>query len=181
MDNKIYKDFLKANRFALIRCWLIGAGELVLVFFARSSSILKWGLLVLAAWVFGIAVKSTLDVAVFSKRKLEADLLAIPEEERTALLEQYEKAHFFGGRKFLDEYLVFFSDTRIVFLKYTNILSAELKGYKLLLDVGGKKPVKMPFGVDENPAVLVAAMRSHNPNIRVILNGKSIEKTENQK
>ncbi len=178
-SNKIYADFLKANRFALIRCWLIGACELALIWFTRSSEYLKWVLLIIAVWILGIAVKATLDVAVFSKRKLDANLLSMSEEERTALFEQYEKAHSFGGKKFLDEYLIFFFETKIVFLKYTDILSAELKGYKLLLDIGEKRPVKMLFGAEENPALLVAAMRSRNPNISVILNGKVVENMEN--
>ncbi|MDE7229736.1 MAG: hypothetical protein K2N56_04580 [Oscillospiraceae bacterium] len=179
-SNKIYADFLKANRFALIRCWLIGAGELALVWFARSSDYLKWGLLIIAVWILGLAVMATLDVAVFSKRKLEASLFSMSEEERAALFEQYEKAHSFGGKKFLDEYLIFFLETKIFFLKYTDILSAELKGYKLLLDIGEKRPVKMPFDAEENPALLVAAMRSRNPKISVILNGKVVEKMENK-
>lgn len=135
----------------------------------------------LAVFVVYTAVYTTLSVTVFERRRLQAALGGIPQSERETLLSQYETAHTIGNRKFLDEYLIFFGDARLFLLNYRDIRSAELKGYKLLLDIGEKKPVKMPFGAEENPAILVAVMRSRNPNISVILNGKLLEKMENNK
>ena len=37
------------------------------------------------------------------------------------------------------------------------------------------------LGPDENPAMIVAALRSKNPNISIKLNGQIIEKMENRK
>lgn len=180
-SNKIYADYLKTRRLWIVRRWVIVGIEAIfcVVAFISSVSFLFFGLAILACFLIA-AVDTTLNIAVFAKRKLETELNAMPEEKRNELLAQYETAHAIGGRKFLDEYLVYSYGTRLVLLKYRDIRSAELKGYKLLLDIGEKRPVKMPFDAEENPALLVAAMRSRNPKISVILNGKVVEKMENK-
>lgn len=182
--NKIYVDYLKLNRAPLIRTWIIAALELVAcacVWYSNGAHWASWTMTALSAFVIYIALYTTLEVTVFEKRRLQAALGGMPPDERESLLAQYEKARSLGNRKFLDEYVIYFCDARIFLLNCRDIRSAELKGYKLLLDIGKKKPLKMPFGVDENPAVLVAAMRSRNPGISVILNGKVVEKMENNK
>lgn len=123
----------------------------------------------------------TLNVLLIVPRHFQKRLNALPESGRTEVLEQYEKSPAIGKRHFLDKYLIYFTGTNIVLLKFSEIKSAELKGFKLLLNAGGKKPLKMPYDANENPAMLVAAIRSRNPDISVILNGKVVEKTESSK
>ena len=120
----------------------------------------------------------TLYVLVIMPQSIRKRLNALPGGK--AVSEQYLKAPSLGKRRFLEEYLIYFYNMRMFLVKYSEIKSAELKGYTLLRDIGGKKPLKMPFDVDENPAMLVAALRSRNPNISVILNGKIVEKMENK-
>lgn len=179
-SNKIYADYLKTRRSWIVRRWVIVAIEAILcvvVFTFNNGVSFFFGLAILACFLIA-AVDTTLNIAVFTKRKLDTELNAMTEDKRNALLTQYETAHAIGSRKFLDEYLVYSYGTQLVLLKYRDIRSAELKGYKLLLDIGEKRPLKMPFDAEENPALLVAAMRSRNPDISVILNGKVVEKME---
>lgn len=180
----IYSDYRKTFRSYPIRWWIVTAIEIAVYLFTGmfSKADIRRTLAIFGAALFVItSALVTLNVLFFECGKFKKRLNALPESEQNAVLEQYEKAPALGKRRFLEEYLIYFGNMKIIAVKYSEIKSAELKGYKLLLDTGKKKPLKMPFEAEENPAVLVAAMRSRNPNISVILNGKIVEKMENNK
>lgn len=179
----IISDYRRESRSFPIRWWAVSVIEILIYVF--TGMFLKEDLRRILAVGFsvifvGMSLYVTLDVMVFEPQRFKRRLNAFPENERDALLEQYEKAPMIGKRRFLEEYLICFFNMRIVLLKYSEIRSAELKGYNLLLDIGGKKPIKMPFDADENPAVIVAALRSRNSKISVIINGKVVDRMENK-
>ena len=68
---------------------------------------------------------------------------------------------------------------KIRLVKYSEIKSLEPKGNKLRLVIGNEKKVNLPVDPEENSAMLAAALKSKNPEIAVIINGKVVEKTEN--
>ena len=179
---KLISDYRRENLPFVIRWWIITAVELmVYVFtgmFKKGDFRTALAIAFTAAFVF-MSVYVTLFVFVIMPQSIKRRFMAL--SGGAAVLEQYENAPRLGKRRFLEEYLIFFYNMKMFLVKYSEIKSAELKGYKLLLDTGGKKPLKMPFDVDENPAMLVAALRSRNADISVILGGKVVERMENNK
>lgn len=181
--DRLIADYRREFRFSALRWWMITAVIAVVYLFTgmfwRTGAMLIAAVAALTFFVV-MSVYSTLYVFVIEPTRIKRRLNAFPEDKRTEFLGQYEKAAKLGQRRFLDEYLIFFRNMRMIMPKYSDIRSAELKGRNLLLDIGEKKPLKMPFGFEENPAVLVAAMRSRNPDISVIINGKIVESMENK-
>lgn len=181
--DRLISDYRREFRFAALRWWIVTA--IIAAVFLFTGMFKREGVMLIAAiaaMVFFavMSVYSALFVFVIEPMRIKKRLGAFPEDKRVEFLGQYEKAARLGQRRFLDEYVIFFRNMRTVFLKYSDIRSVELKGRALLLDIGGEKPEKMPFGFDENPAVLVAVMRSRNPDISVIINGKIVESMENK-
>lgn len=182
---RIISDYQKTVRTVPLRWWTVTAVEFSVCFFIgafRSEGMSKALAIAFTSFFVLISAAITLNVFIIAPERFKNRLNSLPGNDRSSVIEQYEKSSaVIGKRHFLDEYLICFIGINIAMLKFSEIKSAELKGFKLLLDTGGKKPVKMSFEVDENPAVLVAALRSRNPNISVILNGKVVEKMENGK
>lgn len=182
---KIISDYQKTVRIIPLRWWTVTAVEFAVCFFIgafRSEGTSRVLAIVFTAFFVLVSAVITVNVFLIVPKRFKKQLNSFPEAEKNSIFRQYEKSSAaIGNRHFLDEYLICFIGMNIALLKFSEIGSAELKGFKLLLDTGGKKPVKMPFDAEENPAILVAAMRSRNPNISVIINGKIVEKMENQK
>lgn len=182
---KIIKDYQKKVRIMPLRWWTVTVLEFAVCFFIgafRSEGISRILAIAFTAFFVIVSVFVTVNVFLTVPNKFKKRMNSLPENEKNSIITQYGKSSaVIGSRHFLDEYLICFIGIDISLLKFSEIKSAELKGFKLLLDTGGKKPVKMPFEADENPAILVAALRSRNPNISVILNGKVVEKMENNK
>lgn len=176
---RIISDYQKTVRTVTLRWWTVTAVEFALCFFIgafRSEGISR--ILAIASTSFFVMISAAITIIAFliTPMKFKKRLNSFSETEQSSITEQYEKSPVeLGYRRFLDEYLICFIGLKIVLLKFSEIRSVGLKGYVLLLDTGGKKPVKIPFDVEENPAVLVAAMRSRNPKISVIINGKVVE------
>lgn len=142
--------------------------------FREISRIVSAAILLYAAFV-------ALNTLVFECARFKKKLSRLPRSESAAVLAQYDNSPAINKWHFLEEYLLVFIGTRIVLQKLSEVRSAELKGGKLLLRTDAKKPVKLTLWQGENPAILVAAMRSKNPDISVIINGKLVEKMENKK
>ncbi len=182
--NKIISDYRKEFWTLPLRWWIVTVIELAVYIFTGiifSSGISRVFAIVSTVLFIIVSTYATISVLLIVPMRFEKRLNVLPENERNGVLEQYGKAPALGKRHFLDEYLIYYLGAEIILQKFSDIRSAELKGFKLLLDIGERKPLKMPFEADENPALLVAAMRSRNPNISVILNGKVVEKMENGK
>ena len=179
---KLISDYRRESRSYPIRWWIVTAIEVVIYIFTgmfKNDDFRRVLAIAFTAAFVVMSVYVTLDVLIIAPLGIKKRIKAIPGGK--AVPEQYEKAVMLGRRRFLEEYLVYFYNMRMFLVEYSEIKSAELKGFKLLLDTGGKKPLKMPFEAQENPAILVAALRSRNPKISVILGGKVVEKMENNK
>ncbi len=182
--DKIIKDYRKFSRITAIPFDWLRAG-LVAAVFALTGMYARPGFqiaaIVLTAGMVGISLYATLNSLIFAERRFKKRMFALPEKECSDIANQYESAVNFGYRWFLEEYLLYFTNTRIVLIKYSEILSAELKRNKLILQLSSGKPAKIDLTPNDNPAVFLAAMRSKNPQISVILNGKVVESMENKK
>jgi len=181
--NKIIKDYRRSFRHTPIGYWICTA--FVTAGFLLSGVYVKMPLTipaaVLTAAFAGLSLWATLNVLVFSPKKFAKMLDNFPEEEKEKILSRYESAPNIGKRWFLDEYLLYHRKRRIELLRYDLIRSAEPKGLKMELILLDGKTEILPLEPDENPAMIVAALRSKNPQISVKLNGQVIEKMENRK
>ncbi|GEM_PF-6167729 len=181
--DKIIRDCRRTFRHTPIGYWIstafVTAGFLLSGIYTKMPLAVIAAVLTAAFW--GISAWATLDVFVFSAKKFAKTLDGLPEKSRTKILQKYESAPALGKRWFLEEYLLFHRKRRIELLRYDEIRSAEPKGMKIELELLNGKVERLPLEPDENPAMIVAALRSKNPQISVKLNGKIIEKMENRK
>lgn len=181
--DKIIKDYQKTFRHTPIGYWISTA--FVVAGFALSGVYTKMPLavfaVILTAGLLGLSVWITLDIAVLAPRKFARRLNAMPESDKDNILAQYESAPNLGKRWFLGEYMLYHRNRRIELLRYDMIRSAEPKGFKMELVLLDGRTERIPLEPDENPAMIVAALRSKNPQISVKLNGQVIEKMENRK
>lgn len=179
---KLISDYRRESLSYPIRWWIVTAVEVMIYFFTgmfKNDDFRRVLAIAFTAAFVVMSVYVTFNVLIIAPLGIKKRIKAIPDGK--AVTGQYEKAVMLGKRRYLEEYLVYFYNMKMFLVGYSEIKSAELKGFKLLLDTGGKKPLKMPFDANENPAILVAALRSRNPKISVILGGKVVEKMENNK
>lgn len=181
--NKIIMDYRKTFRHTpigyCISAVLVTAGFLLSGVFTKMPLAVIAAVLTAAFW--GLAIWAALEVFFLSSRRFAKALDELPEGQKAEILSQYGSAPNLGKRWFLGEYLLFYRNRRIELLRYDMIRSSEPKGFKMILELLDGKIERLPLGPDENPAFIVAALRSKNPQISVKLNGKIIEKMENRK
>lgn len=179
----IIKDYRKEFRRVPIVDWISVA--LIVIAFLTGGLYTKFPLVIFAvictAVMFGIAVWQTFGILILERRRLLRKLNSLPDGDKERILSQHEKAPPIGKRRFLGEYLMFYRDRHIELLRYDNIRSAEPKGFKIQLELLDGKIERLPLEPDENPAMIVAALRSKNPLISVKINGQILKKTENGK
>ena len=180
---KIMEDYRKSFFHVIIGDWicavLIVAGPALSGSYADFPRVVP--AVVCTIGMCGIAIWQTLGILVLERRRLIKRLNDLPEGDKEKILSQYASAHDIGKRWFLGEYLLFHRNRHIELLRYDMIRSAEPKGFKMELVLLDGKTERLGLGADENPAMIVAVLRSKNPLISVKLNGKIIEKMENRK
>lgn len=180
--DKLLRDYRKTFRRVIVCDWICAV--LIIIGLVLSGSYADLRVIpavVCTIGMCGIAIWQTLGILVFERKRLIKRLNGLPEGDKEKILSRYESAHDIGKRWFLDDYLLFFRNRHIELLRYDQINSAEPKGFKLELVLLGGKIERLGLGADENPAMLVALLRSKNPDISVKLNGQIIEKMENRK
>lgn len=133
-------------------------------------------LLTIAIVISSIAVLYALVITVLTLTAPVVFKHKLPEND----LNEIQNGRFtqIGKRRFYEHFTVFFAGRQIKLVKYCEIKSLEPKGNKLRLVLGNEKKVNIPVDPEENSAMLAAALKSKNPEIAVIINGKVVEKTE---
>lgn len=178
---KIIGDYRKTHRGTLTAYWIMSALLVLgLSLAAYSNERIRILSIVLIAFDLGLSLWATLIYLVIEPDKFRKKLSTLPEETRAGIISQYEKAPCFEKKWFLEEYLLFYN-AKIGLLRFDEIRSAEAKGFGIELKLLDGKKSKIPLSPDENPAVIVAALRSKNPDISVLINGKVVESMEKRK
>ena len=174
--SEIKREFFKLYRMSTILEWVWAAlvtGGLFLT--ARKSDFM----LTIAIIASSIVVLYALVITILTLTApfcFEQQLKKLPENDRSEI--ENGKFTQIGKRRFYEHFTVFFAKRQIKLVKYSEIKSLEPKGNKLRLVLGNEKTVNLPVDVEENSAMLAAALKSKNPEIAVIINGKVIEKTD---
>ena len=60
-------------------------------------------------------------------------------------------------------------------IKYDEIKSADMKKMRLYLALENGKSLPFPIEPSENPAILVAALRSKNGKMKATIDGKTVD------
>lgn len=102
-------------------------------------------------------------------------LAALPENVSLAITADFAAVPALGRRWFYEEYLLYFDGRGIRLIRYDEMRSADLKGNRLYLALksGGSAP--LPFTASENPAVIVAVLRSRNGGLCATIDGRSVD------
>lgn len=174
--SEIKREFFRLYRMSTVFVWIwaaLVAGGLFLS--ARNSE----NLLPFAIIISGIAVLYALVITVLTLAapfRFGQQLKKLPENEQSEI--QNGKFTQIGKRRFYEHFTVFFAARQIKLVKYSEVKSLEPKGNKLRLVLVNENKVNLPVDPEENSAMLAAALKSKNPEIAVIINGKVVEKTE---
>ena len=171
----IAREFYRAHKAVPIRFLIVTViCEAVLWIsgtFARENT--RIPAIAVSAFLVIITLWALFDVLTAPKR-FERRLEQMPENIGEEIRTGFSGAHKLGERWFLDNYLIYFVKRRIQILRFDEIRSADLKGNKLYMSLADGKSTPLPFGADENPAILVAALRSRNGQITASIDGKPV-------
>ena len=172
----ITREFYRAHRFIPLRYFVVTAVFAAVLFFTGSytKEDTRFIAITVSAFMGLLALWSLVDVLaapmLFKKR-----LGRLPESERAELVAGLENASKLGKRWFSEDHLVFFAKRRICLVRYDELQSADMKGSRLYLKLTDDTETPLPFEANENPAILVAALRSKNGKMKASINGKSVD------
>lgn len=172
----IVREYYRAHYPIVLRFFTIAAVCVCVMLFTGTYSRENVGIpaVIVSVFLGLLAVWSALDVLTAPAR-FRILLKKMDEPERREIIDGFETAKPLGRRWFLKSHLVYFAKRRIKAVRYDDMLSADLRGNKLSLSLSGGKTVPFPFTADENPAVLVAVLRSRNENLSATIDGKPVE------
>ena len=181
---QILRDYFRAHfsipiRYVFVTAVCVGAFFLTGIFSRDSTRVAG---IVVSAFLTGVVIWAAVDIFAVAPQKFRKNTERLTETEREEIVSGYETAPKLGARRFYrDKYVLFYSYRRIILLKYDEIISAEPKGTRgenIFLKLADGKTVLMPVLPTENGAVLMAALRAGNPDIKIYINGKLVTERE---
>lgn len=139
-----------------------------------SNKTLRIPAIIVSAFLALTLLWSLFDV-LSAPLRFKKRLSTLHEDERREITNGLETAKKLGNRWFLEKHLLYFAKRRIELVRYDRIHSADMRKNKLFLKLadGGEAP--FPFKADENPAVLVAVLRSKNNELAASIDGISVD------
>ena len=172
----VFREFYRAHRLIPLRFLIISAICATVFFFTGTYSRESTRIvaIILSAFLGFLTLWSLVDILTAPMRfKKRLDRLSEP--ERNELVSGLESASKLGRRWFSEKHLVYFAKRRICFARYDDMQSADLKGSRLFLKLADGTETPLPFEPSENPAILVAALRSKNGQMKASVNGKAVD------
>lgn len=165
----IAREYLRANRSTPIRFGIVTA--ICLAAFLISGAFVKEKTRILAialsAFLLGITLWALLDVLTEPKRFLKR-------YPGIGSIISSEEPHKLGRRFFYEEFFVYFGRRRICVMRYDLVQCVEMRGNKLFMKLKDGKELPLPYEYSENPAILVAALRSKNPRLTAAIDGREV-------
>lgn len=179
---KIISDFGKRVRPFIIRFWIGTILIFGILFISRSFS--EESTRVMAFIIFGVIILillfNTVEYLFLCAARFKKKFTSLPKTEQDEIAEQYEKTKPLNEKWFLEDYLLCFRND-IILIKYSDIQKVELWRHKLRLHLTDNTIQPLPTRIDENPAMIVALLRSKNPDISAMIDGKVVESMENKR
>lgn len=172
----ITREFYRAHRLVPVRfaaVWAICAAVLFFTgTFTREST--RIPAIVVCAFLGVMTLWSLADILT-APRLFKKRLEGLPQETRREILSGFSSVPSIGRRWFYERYLLFFAKRRIELVSYDELYSADLKGNRLFLKLADERQLPLPFEASENPAVLVAALRSRNGQLKASIDGRPVD------
>lgn len=171
---QIIREFHRINgvpplRFAIVTAVCAAAFLLTGSFFRENT------LAIIVTSLLTVVTALSLVDLLIARIRLKKRLEMLRENHRTEILSGFSTAHKIGKRWFFEKSLLYFTRRRIEIVAYDELESADLKRGKLYLKLTGGKTLPFPFESAENPAMLVAALRSRNGNLKATIDGKPVD------
>lgn len=172
---QITREFYRANgvpplRFAIVTSVCAAAFLLTGCFSRENIRLLSMSVTGLLAAVTALSLIDLLIARLRFKNRLEI----LPENHRSEILSDFSSAPSIGKRWFFERSLLYFTRRRIEIVAYDELESADLKRGRLYLRLLGGKTLPFPFESSENPAMLVAALRSRNGSLKASIDGRPV-------
>lgn len=174
--NDITRAYYRAHFFIPLRYFAVAAICVCVMLFSGTYSRENLGIaaIVVSAFLCALTLWSLVDILTAPMR-FKIWLKRLPESERGELADGLKTAKRLGKRWFSESHLVFFCKRRIKAMRFDEMRSADLKGNRLFIVSVDGKALPLPFEADENPAVIVAALRSKNEHISASIDGRVID------
>ena len=158
-------------RFAIV--WAICTAVLFFTgTFTRGST--KIPAIVVCAFLGIMTVWAALGVMIAPGR-FKKRLASLPEGDREEILSGFSTVPSIGKRWFFEAHLLYFTKGTIELVRYDELESADMKRNKLFLKLADNRELPLPFDGSENPAMLVAALRSRNGKLKATIDGKPVD------
>lgn len=177
---ELFREFYRAHMTVVLRCLIVTAICAAVMFFTGTYSNDNLRGLAIAVTVFlGAVTLWTLFDILGAPRSFISKLRCLPEREwetlKNGLRNGLQSAQRLGKRWFFEEHLIYFAKRRIQFFRYDELCSAELNRNKLTVTLSNGEKRPFPFEADENPAVLVAVLRSRNGKLTASVDGSEVD------
>lgn len=178
----ITRAFYRANGLVSVRfaaVWAICAAALFFTgTFTREST--RIPAIVVCAFLGVMTAWSAIEI-ITAPRRFKRRLENLSENVREEILSGFSSVPSIGKRWFYARFFLYFTRRSIEIVEYDELESADLKRNKLFLKLSGGKMLPLPFEASENPAMLVAALRSRNGKMKASIDGKPVDFTSNKK
>lgn len=172
----IIRKFFRAHMLVPVRfaaVWAICAAVLFFTgTFSREST--RIPAIVVCAFLGFVTLWSAADI-ITAPRRFKRRLEGLSEEARGEIISGFTSVPNIGRRWFYEHYLLFFARRRIELVGYDELYSADMRGNRLFLKLIGERELPLPFDASENPAMLVAALRSRNGKMKASIDGKPVD------
>ena len=171
---RILSDFRRHRAGMLIICTVIAVGFSAAVWIPLifSGGWAEWfryvwiaGAAVITAVLVSLLVKAFAEMLYFAPKKLAAQVSALPEQEREAVIAAYPEAKSLGERWFLPEHILFYTNRRAMILRYDAIKTVSPQDGDLRLGTT-TGDIIMPVKSGENAAIIYALLHSRNPALK---------------
>ena len=166
----VIKDFFRQQLISTIGYTMTTAALIAafLISGIMENETLRWtGLIVLLLTVLLIA--RVISVYAIAPMKYADQVQSLPEEQQEKLPNEYPSAKKVGQHRYLSELLLFFTQTRIIVVRYEDITGVSSKKRDLLLHIKDKEaPLLLPCHANGVSPVVFAYLRSKNPKIKII-------------
>lgn len=173
---QITREFYRANIGSLVRFGVVWAIYALLMFltgaFTRDNTRIPAIAVttLMGAMTLWTAIELFSAPIVFKKK-----LGKLPENSREEILSGFSTVPSIGKRWFYERHLLYFTRRGIEIAAYEELESADLRRNRLYLKLSGGRTLPLPFDASENPALLVAALRSRNGNLKASIDGKPVD------
>jgi hypothetical protein len=172
---QIIRDFFKSNvslivRYVIVIAVCIIAFLLTGIYTRDNTSTLG---IIITGFLTGLFLAMLFDVFVLAPASFKKKIKSLSADDAADVGNNYAEASKTGNIRFYKEnWLMFFSYRKIHLVRYDEISSVNEKRNNLIVTLNDGKAAVMESNSEQNSALLMAALKDKNQNIKFLLNGQ---------